>query len=72
MVWNIYCYISLFLGFRTCKSKVRNEVTHLVLNEIPPERPLKFARLCDGRTFDPETGRWFEFMLFSYFSLFSY
>ena len=31
---------------------------------------LKFARLCDGRTFDPETGRWFELMLFSYFSFF--
>eukprot|EP00435_Cladocopium_sp_Y103_P071180 s132_g36.t3 len=38
---------------------VRNEVIHLVLNEIPPERPLKFARRDDrdGRTFDPETGR---------------
>lgn len=36
---------------------VRNEVIHLVLNEIPPERPLKFARRDDrdGRTFDPDS-----------------
>ena len=53
-------------------SKVRNEVVHLILNEIPPERPLKFARLCDGRTFDPETGRWFETCCFHHlFWLFS-